>query len=358
MQLRRRFSVAVLLLVASCGSPPIGGPSSTAVAEAPVTVTKTAPPASPGGYRDIVDTDTGGCVLYTDGRVACWKHGRVSRPASATFVPDLSDAIAIESVPGAVRVLRRTGKVYKHGLAFGTSNDWVSAPGPVVELAERCLRLSDGTVHCDCHVGLQATPFKLEATDVASGGNARCAVTKAGDVECWGQPSPVLGNNWSAGTTEHEGWCPTARASHRFGDATAIVLGDSHGCVQRRSGAVACWGEDDRVGGKRAPDAPDAPVTVKLPPAQWLRAAQDATCAITRDRDAYCWGDFRHPAFAKGVRSWQREPVKLPLDRVTAISQHVSSAIVDDGNRVVSWSWRDDCAGTQCDVPYDIAMPR
>lgn len=363
MQVRGRFFVALLQL-ASCGGEggggALAGPRTMPATKASTPATEPAPrtPPPPGLYLDVVDTDEGGCVLYADGRVACWKVPSLSRPAAPTFIRDISDAVAIESVPGGVQILRRTGKVYKQGLVYGSSNAWVNAPGVVVELAEGCVRLVDGTVHCDCPLSPQPSPLKLEATDIASGGNAKCALTKTGDVECWGQPTAYFGKNWTSGTTDHEGWCPTARASIRFGDATAIVLGHDHACVQKRSGAVVCWGHDDRVGGKRASNAPDEPVSVNIPPAQWLRAAVDATCAITQERDAYCWGNFRHPPVADHMMSWQREPVKLQLERVTAIGQRVSTAIVDDGNRVVSWSWRDGCPEKQCDVIYDIAMPR
>ena len=173
---------------------------------------------------------------------------------------------------------------------------------------------------------------------MADGGNSSCVVTKTRDVECWGAPAGTwLGADVVPGTSDIEAWCPTSHAVTRLGDATQVVAGANHICVLSGAGNVQCAGHPERRGGGQG--AAKALVKVTLPPVRTLRAARDATCAITRTDEAYCWGSFLYPARGE-VRRTHLTPKRLPLTEVVAISSLVDSAVIDDGQRVVSWAMR------------------
>ncbi len=348
-----RTAISVLVLV-SCGGDVTGkaerAPTTPTIQPASATEPRmsNADLLANAKYLDVVENDDGTCVLYADGRVACWRSSDIGQPMTPTLVRDISEAIAIQEYYQYIEIVLRNGKVWQHKLRFGPPDGWDYAPDRVAKVVDKCVLLVDGNVRCACSSWIEP-PVALKAVDLAYDDNVYCAVTAAGDVECWGQPSWILGDHPDeSSSTDHEAICPTARGSFRFGDAVAVAVGIFHACALKRDGKVVCWGVDEAVGGPTA-RTPGTPVTVPIPPARSIRSWGSGTCAITRDLHAYCWGSFQHPAFADGIWSPHREPAKLPLDGVVAVSPRAKCAIVDRGNRVTCWG-----PGT---ATYDIALP-
>jgi Regulator of Chromosome Condensation (RCC1) repeat protein len=357
----------VVLILAGCARAPndrhasraqaTSPPSPPSPAAAPTTPSEPEPVVG-AKYLDLVETETGLCVLYADGRVACWKSPMGTAIPRPDLVRDVTTAVAITRDDHHVAITLANGRVWEQPVSYGATPGWMPISGHVVAVADRCGRRDDGSVECYCAGSVGVPPVPLVATDLAEGGNTYCVVTTGGDVECWGQHIGILGPNRSnSPVTGLEHVCPNERGTFRFGDASGIAVGNSHACVLKTSGAVACWGwRDDNLGGG-VPTSEGMPVAVAIPPARSIRAHFDATCAVTRDLSAYCWGSFQYPTLAKGMPSLKRTPVRLPLEGVTAVSPEVSCAIVDRGQRVTCWAIREGCRDSDCFQTYDVPMP-
>lgn len=173
-------------------------------------------------------------------------------------------------------------------------------------------------------------------------GTTACAVRDDATIWCWGQV-PLFGNGRVAeprqipgvskatavsvglGSTcalvDDHAWCwgwnydgslgvaPTD--THDFRDKpvrvniseslTAIAAGKGHTCALAASGAVWCWGYNEKgevgVPTKKhdvnEPNDTRLPTRVTLPPARAITAGRGISCALERDRDAvWCWGDL------------------------------------------------------------------
>jgi alpha-tubulin suppressor-like RCC1 family protein len=352
-----------LLVLAACGADP-----ATKSERASIVTTPSAPspavaadeaPIANGKYLDVVDTDDlGACVLYADGRVACWTKAYYPSNGSPALVRDIIEAVAIHASERRIQIVLKNGKIWEHPLVYGAMQGWWQFPKQAVQIADHCVRMTDGSVQCYCPTAHgYVEPWRADVRYLAEGGNAYCAVTTAGNVECWGQDWGQLGDHPTPGdNTEHEGTCPTSRGSFVFGDATQVSVGGFHACVLRKTGKVECWGREGDIGGKPG-KTKGTPVTVPIPPARAIRT-DVGTCAIMRDAHAYCWGSFQFPGVGKPHQYDHPAPVKLPLEGVVAVSPGVSCAIVDRGNRVVCWHVREGCRDDQqCFAIYDVPMP-
>jgi len=168
-----------------------------------------------------------------------------------------------------------------------------------------------------------------------------CAVATDGQVYCWtsaaSQPTPIDG---------------VARA-------TAIVLGESYGCVLDRQGAGWCWGENNfgQLGaGKSADSLPRSAAPVRVAGAHRFRAIAasatgEHTCAIDEAGAAWCWGDdeggvlgastAEHCAADRGAprRPCSTTPVAVGGGATFAhisVGEHEACGVTTD-ERVVCW---------------------
>jgi alpha-tubulin suppressor-like RCC1 family protein len=137
---------------------------------------------------------------------------------------------------------------------------------------------------------------------VAAGGGHACAVSRQGDVSCWG-----ANGDGQLGDGSHEARATPVRAGSAH--ANDVALGARHSCALGEKGDVTCWGASDagQLGGVPAG-------TVIVTDAIALAAGGDATCAISRDRSLRCWG--RLPV--RGV---------LPVTRVEGLADVVGVAV-------------------------------
>jgi len=116
-----------------------------------------------------------------------------------------------------------------------------------------------------------------------------CAVTTDGELFCWGCDLASLSCDDSVWPPRR---VPLARPVLR------VALGVSHACVLTRSGEVWCWGYSER--GQLGYTAPRPPEWVSaqnarridLPAERYLDivAFGFGGCALTSDRELYCWG--------------------------------------------------------------------
>jgi alpha-tubulin suppressor-like RCC1 family protein len=196
-------------------------------------------------------------------------------------------------------VLDHEGQVWcwGHASAIGAPHTYASCGGP--STAEVAIARVEGLP---------------PATSVAAGGAHTCAVTRDGEVWCWGgtnehgelgQDEPFPGCDAPLGCGRCTGApirvpLPTDSGLR----ARGVAAGERHSCaiLEDAAGArqVWCWGNNDRAQlGARSDDGP-LPNVDGLPPAllpapgagefQRLDAEGDTTCGIDHNGIIWCWG--------------------------------------------------------------------
>jgi alpha-tubulin suppressor-like RCC1 family protein len=130
---------------------------------------------------------------------------------------------------------------------------------------------------------------------IAAGDNHSCAVLHTGAVTCWGQNAfGQLGND-----TNYGQYVPNSTPSMvglGGATATAVTAGMNHACALLDTGAVKCWGNNNRgqLGNTTLAATSWDPVLAVLPAgrtATAVNAGRWTTCALLDNDDVLCWGD-------------------------------------------------------------------
>jgi len=127
------------------------------------------------------------------------------------------------------------------------------------------------------------------------GGGVTCAVSKTGQLWCWGKAEGPRGVAWNPATDPAAG---TPIDPVRVGAATnwvKVQVSARHACAINSATEIWCWG-DNSLGQLGQGDTVNqqSPVKVYLPPSGWTDVAvgTDMTCGL-RAKTMYCWGDNR-----------------------------------------------------------------
>lgn len=127
------------------------------------------------------------------------------------------------------------------------------------------------------------------ASRLVSGSLFSCAGTEPGEVYCWGNDAQGQLGDGGAVMARH------ARVPVLVeGTGTSVLLGSggSHACSLRSDGRVLCWGRNARgalgTGDFRARTLP-TPVA-RLRDAVDVAAGENFVCAVDQQGDVYCWG--------------------------------------------------------------------
>jgi alpha-tubulin suppressor-like RCC1 family protein len=313
-------------------------------------------------YRAVAAGDRTGCALDTTGMAWCWGDD----PARVTLFPTLRSTPTAVTAPrpfASITVgrnfacaLTSAGEAYcwgENGRGQLGVGDQVShqAPTPVVGGVQFtaidagfwhvCGVTSDGTVFCwgDNTYGNLGTgdlissnaPKRIVGTtarfrSVTAGSVHTCAISDVGSTFCWGSNfAGQLGD----GTAQRRTTPTPAAAGYSFVRLRASRGNSfiSHTCGVDTTGAVYCWGANEKsqlgngptedgcltlLGAVQARTCSYLPVrVVGLPKAAMVDLGQEHTCAITGDHQAYCWGENLHGELGDGSGVAQFVPVKV-----------------------------------------------
>jgi alpha-tubulin suppressor-like RCC1 family protein len=163
-----------------------------------------------------------------------------------------------------------------------------------------CARVADATVWCwgdDAagqvgHEGRApaAVAGIADAAAVHAAGDTSCAVLGNGTVRCWGDNRAGQIGDGTAGDPKR---APTAVQGVR--DAVQVAVAPSHVCALTKAGEVLCWGGNQagQLGEQAGPAAPSHPQPVAQP--RFARAVRlvvstGVTCAALSDGKMWCAG--------------------------------------------------------------------
>ena len=190
----------------------------------------------------------------------------------------------------------------------------------------------------------------------ASGDRINALDPASGKIACWGQNLyGQLGNGPSASLLDEPQAVPVM--VQKVDDATEVVGGDGHACARRRTGAVACWGRNDRGQLGAGVDSnwiTRVPVR-DLTDAIALSSGPWHVCAARSSGTVACWGANEGGQLGDGSTSLQRIPVSVRelqgARDVAAGGSHTCAQRVDG----VAVCWGADDAGQLGDgtVPFE-----
>lgn len=219
------------------------------------------------------------CAVTTAGKAYCWGYNSEGQ---------LGDGSIVDKGPVAV------------ALPIGSEAAAVAAGN-----GHTCALTRVGEVYCwgynsagqlGSPGGRNPVPTLVEdlpvATAIAVGTNRSCAIA-GGNLYCWGQNwHGELGNNstWDSGSPV---LVTGPGGSGSLSDVTAVALSQGHSCAIA-GGSVYCWGSNDEgqlgIGSNTAPfTTPQAIVSLSTG-AMALAAGNHHTCALITGGSIQCWG--------------------------------------------------------------------
>jgi alpha-tubulin suppressor-like RCC1 family protein len=190
-------------------------------------------------------------------------------------------------------------------------------------------QLGDGT--WTDRLGPTVVPNLNDVVQIGAGARTTCALVGTGDVLCWGFNGQGQVGNPSAG---YDTYSPTPVVV--VSNATAITLGDSHGCALLGDGTARCWGANTRgqLGDGTVVNRPTAVPVGGLSNVVALSAGGAHTCALIDDGTLRCWGSNTSGQLGDGTVISRPNPGAVSgITHATAVSAGYgfTCARLDDG---------------------------
>ncbi len=305
------------------------------------------------GLGDVVDVTSGGahsCAVDGSGEVWCWGSNSVGQLGQPAFPGQenepvnsgIDDVVVVDAGGAHNCALRTDATVWCWGFgstgALGAGPQPQSQPNPVrargigdvaalgVGNVHSCAVTRAGEVYCwgqnsSRQVGGQSdfivsVPTQVQGLDpndtvisVDGGGSHTCALYRSGKVQCWGGGfRGQLGN----GTRPTFSDVPVDVSN--FSDFVQLDVGFQHSCGVRRNGRVACWGDNGSGQlGDGSSVSVDQPVVVSGLSRSLVQveAAFATSCARTASGVTSCWGQGVFGQLGNGSNSSSNLPVTV-----------------------------------------------
>ena len=211
-------------------------------------------------------------------------------------------------------------------------------------------------------VPVQVSGLTGGALGVSVGNHTACAVTSVGGVVCWGYANDGdLGDGIIDGGTNV--WQPV-QVSGLASGVVAVSVGNEGACALTAAGDVECWGVN--AAGQLGTDASTrcqdsfctpvpSPIAGLAPGVTQVSTIGESTCAVTADGGVECWGANQGDQL--GVSNLALTSSAIPVEAagltsgVTAVDMD-SSCIIDSSGNVSCWGL--DLNGADAPVPVPI----
>jgi len=250
-----------------------------------------------------------GCGTTFDHRALCWGSGWLGDPeASGGYYPNEVPGLENVTQVGAKAALLSDRTLRVWGIRLTEYGSWEERPIEAFPELDDIVSLpSSGYSACAVRASGRAvcwggalieglyiafSPRDIagidDAVEITQDSNRSCVRVGDGSIWCWGVAP--LGD----GTTHDSIDVPVRVLG--VDDAVSVSTGGTHACAVRAGGEVLCWG--GCVAGACGPAVGTTiedvltPVVVEgVPPAIQVAVGFWFTCALTADREIYCWGD-------------------------------------------------------------------
>jgi alpha-tubulin suppressor-like RCC1 family protein len=276
---------------------------------------------------NIVELELGpahACVRQLSGTVRCWGANGDGRLGDGSFE---SRSQAVSLALGSVVDLALG---HRHSCALeagGKVSCWGDDAGGALGRGD-----PDGA-GAEAREGVQRVSGLDDAIDLASGDAFACAARKSGNVACWGRNDRgQLGDGSKEPSRPFPGEIPDLE------DAIAVATGLAQACAVRKSGAVTCWGVNDKGQlGRAAAPTPLRPGPIpKLDDAVAVSLGGEHGCALRRTGEVLCWGSDTEGQLGDGAGSRGGKVAQLS-DAVALGSGRAHTCALRSSGAVVCW---------------------
>jgi len=321
------------------------------------------------------------CAMDRSARVNCWGAGdfgqinsKARRSRSARYTLDLTAThLALGEGHSCAILADERVSCWGSPIAFGLADS--TAPGPtLLDIPGKPIALSAGALHTCVITRLdnqskvycagEASALKLgaspadedadrqmfakidglgQATAIAAGSQSTCVLMDGGTVRCWGFNGYGSLGNTTLDDGNHSLVC--LERGSMFGSCRQplehvhlLRAGGYHACALTDERELYCWGKNDD-GQVDGTDRRHRVSPVRLSrPTQVVDVALGSghTCALAQDGTVWCWGRNDHGQLGRGTVGEYGEPAKVVglgnIAKIHAGSEHTCAL---DGNHAL-----------------------
>lgn len=253
-----------------------------------------------GPVTALAAGDTHTCALTSAGSVECWGNNAHGQLGDGTTT-NSSTPVTVTGLGGRITAL-----------AAGNGHTCVlNGPGTVQCWGWNIVgQLGNGDT-IDSTNPVRVTGLSGQATALTAGPTHTCAVTSAGDVQCWGSNSNgELGNGSALPNTS----ITPVTVPNLNGMVTTLQAGFLYTCALSSTGTVQCWGYNynGQLGnGSTSNISPAVTVTGLSGFAMGLTAGGQHTCALLSTGVVQCWGINSSSELGNGNTTSSATPVTV-----------------------------------------------
>ncbi len=252
------------------------------------------------------------CAVLANGEVWCW--GRDDKGQLGTGGSGDSGVPLLVSTDGGMGGAVMISAGHKHNCAVDAfQTAWCWGDGGNGRLGTGDKNDKNTPTPVEVPLGM------ADAATVSAGKEHTCALDVSGAVWCWGRDDKSQLGTGGSGDSDIP-----LRVSTDSGmdeDVIMVTAGEKHTCAADVSGALWCWGEkaDGRLGDglDQEQDEPSRVVHDVLSQGVFISAGEAHTCAFDVDDKPYCWGKNGHGQL--GTNNKVPSAVPVPVHTETGL---------------------------------------